>query len=399
LAARPKRAPGVRVAPAPDATWLATSSSNERHVYRLANGKEERQDGVPKAFARTTIALALAPDSTVHLASDTTAQPDYAGGVTHATLKNGSWSSSVVFDRKDKYTPIVDLELGSDGAPRVWIVTDAPNAYSLATPDGKGGWTLANAPVPAPGAWNRFTLAADGSIVSLAFQGPVNGSLQLHSLIGGADKTIGGLWPDLGVPAYAVASAAAPTAPSGPLFAVAMAYDDGIHVFVESKASPETESVIAGATPAVETCFTPGPGGADCKGTCHKTTVGMEKGAFALAWTDDGTAWVAYVITKFDQTISYSVQGEGICFGNVDKDASQATLHVVRVPQGGGATEEVLSMPIDRPGGADAFTDLNASVRFIDARGFGKDLAIGARTGWITGPNAVRVLRVDTTKL
>src|SRR5688572_6000935 len=31
----------VRVAPAPDATWLATASSRERHVYRLANGARE----------------------------------------------------------------------------------------------------------------------------------------------------------------------------------------------------------------------------------------------------------------------------------------------------------------------------------------------------------------------
>jgi hypothetical protein len=128
----------------------------------------------------------------------------------------------------------------------------------------------------------------------------------------------------------------------------------------------------------------------------------MEDSAFALAWTDDGIAWVAYVITVFDQTIAYSVQGDpgaGFCIGNVDKDASQAALHLVRAPLDGSMPEEVMIMPIDRPGGADAFQEYNGLFRFIDARGFGKDLAIGARTGWIGGPNAVRVLRLDTAKL
>jgi hypothetical protein len=82
----------------------------------------------------------------------------------------------------------------------------------------------------------------------------------------------------------------------------------------------------------------------------------------------------------------------------VTNDSSTGTLHVVRVPLDGGAPKEVLSMPIERPGsrgafGAGEFDD----PRFVDARGFGKDLAIGVRTGWTT--NAVRVLRLDTSKL
>jgi hypothetical protein len=129
----------------------------------------------------------------------------------------------------------------------------------------------------------------------------------------------------------------------------------------------------------------------------------MEARAFALAWTDDGVAWLVYEVTAFDQIIAYGPQGDpGVqfCVGNVSTDASKGTLHVVRVALDGSAPKEVLSMPIDRPGTPDVFQPLGDfdDPRFIDARGFGKDLAIGVRTGWFNG-NAVRVVRIDTTKL
>jgi hypothetical protein len=113
-------------------------------------------------------------------------------------------------------------------------------------------------------------------------------------------------------------------------------------------------------------------------------------------------AWLAYVVTAFDQTISYAIEqepGPPLCFGQVTKDSSLGTLHLVRVALDGSAPTEALVMPIDRPGGI-ARSDLYESVRVIDARGSGKDLALGVRTGWdVSKHSAVRVLRVDTTKL
>src|SRR5262249_32060729 len=56
---------GLRVAPAPDATWLATPSSGDRLVYRITATGEERQDGVPQDFAGREISLAMGPDGAV----------------------------------------------------------------------------------------------------------------------------------------------------------------------------------------------------------------------------------------------------------------------------------------------------------------------------------------------
>ncbi|MFO0756615.1 MAG: hypothetical protein U0359_09000 [Byssovorax sp.] len=394
-------APGVRVAPAPDGTWLATSSSNDRQVYRIANGQAERQDGVPKEYVRTTIALALGPEGKVHLAADTTTAPDYVGGIVYATLDQGAWTSSVAFDNKAKYTPVVDLEVGADGVPLLWAVTDAPDHYDLLRPAAPGGWTVTPAKVPEVGAWNRFTRASDGSLVALAFKQTVTGGEQLHALVGDQDRTIGTASIDIFAPDYAVAAGPAPGSPGDVLFAVAMAYEDGIHVYRVPPSGPPMESVIPGVVGPIATCKTPEK--ESCTGaTCHETGVGMEDHGFALAFADDGTAYLAYVITAHDQTISYSLQGDpGIedCWSNVSSDSSKATLHLVRIGADDMDPKEVLTMPIERPGGTDAFSEFSGAERFFDMRAYDKELAIGLRTGWVGGPYAVRVIRLTTGSL
>lgn len=402
---------GLRVAAGPEATWLATTSLRDSEVYRLTATGEERQDGLPKGFANTAIALALGPDGTVHVAADTTkltyvqGHTTYLGGATHATLANGVWSSSLIRTTEGSgnitaVIPVVDLEVGSDGAPRVWIVSSPPSEYSLATPS-TSGWSLAAAALPngatvGTGGWNRFTLGADGSIVSLALTAP-SSTYRLHAIVGGADRAVGSPFAVSAPIGYAIA---APTAPTGPLFGVALSDGNGIRVVGESASAPETETVVPGTSPPVPTC--PTPSVAACTGTCHETGSGMEYGDFALAWTDDGVAWLAYVVTAFDQTISYAIQqepGPPLCFGQVIQDSSLGTLHLVRVALDGSAPTEALVMPIDRPGGA-ARSNLYEPMRVVDARGSGKDLALGVRTGWeVSKHSAVRVLRVDTTKL
>jgi hypothetical protein len=384
-------APGVRVGAAPDATWLATSSTNDRIVYRLANGTEQLQDGVPAGFLRATMSLALAADGSVHLAA---ADSD---GAMYARYANGMWTSSILH----RNAQVLDLEVGSDGTPLMWLANGGSSGYSLATQATAGVWTLADAATPVPyinAGNNRFTLASDGSVVALAFDLGVPTSTQLRALVGGVARSIGSpVTEDVLVPDYAVTSAPAPTAPTGPLFAVAIRHADGVHVVGESAQAPETEVTVAGSAAARPTCSTAaGP----CTGPCHETSSGMEARAYALAWTADGVAWLVYVETHFDQTIAYTPQGDSpqICVGVVSSDSSTGTLHVVRVALDGSAPGEALSMPIDRPGTVGIFgPGDNDDPRLIDARGFGKDLAIGIRTGW--KENAVRVVRVDTSKL
>lgn len=236
---------------------------------------------------------------------------------------------------------------------------------------------------------DHFTLGADGSVVSLTLVGA-----QLHALVGGADRTVGSPFSLSTSPSYAVTPAPAPAAPTGALFAVALADAPGIRVVAEQASAPETEVPVPGTAPPTLTCPTP-TAFSECSGFCHETGAGMETGAYALAWTDDGVAWLAYVVTQLDQQVGFTLMGQGdgpppYCARGVVTDASKATLHLVRVALDGTAPKEVLSMPIQRPAVSGA--------NFVDARGFGTDLAIGVTTGW-ADPFAVRVLRVDTTML
>ena len=393
-------APGVRVAPAPDATWVATSSQNDRMVFRLADGKEERQEEVPKDFTRKVILLSLTTDGAVHLAADAS-EPDgqtsvvtYPGGLTHATFANGAWSSSVVVDPDDRGVPVIDMEIGSENRPHIWFVSDGPDGLTMATPDGQGGWA-----VSPETRGDRFTLAGDGSVIGVGLEPFASVAYKLHAVIGGVDKSFGSPLSDWSN--FALATPPMPAAPSDLLFAVAIETLEGIRIMKASSALPETETLIAGTTAPVESCVTP-LDVPSCKDTCHNTGSGVEYGAFSIAWTDDGTAWLAYVVTTVDQVIEYSVQGgpgEEHCVANVINDSSEGTLHLLRAPLDGSSPEEVLTMPIGRPGARDAFSGFYTSGRFLDMRGFAKDLAIGVRTGWVGGPHAVRVLRIDTTKL
>src|SRR5262249_41951940 len=156
-----------------------------------------------------------------------------------------------------------DLEYASDGTPHVWIVTDAPSQYSLATPNASGGWTLANAPVPEAGAWNRFTLGTDGSIVSISYKSLSDGNLQLHALGGGAALPLDDATPSLVRIALSVASTPAPSSPAGPLFALAAARDEGVFV-IAGTATTKTKSLVASAIAPVPTCHTPDPSPTPC---------------------------------------------------------------------------------------------------------------------------------------
>src|SRR5262249_50644430 len=150
-----------------------------------------------------------------------------------------------------------------------------------------------------------------------------------------------------------VASTPAPGSPAGPLFALAAARDEGLAV-IAGTATTKTKALVTSATAPVPTCHAPSP----CSGTCNEKAIGMENGAFALARTDDGTAWLAYVVTAFDQTLTYSSAGgepgSDFCAGTVTGDTSTATLHLVKVVLDGTTPPaELMTMPVDRPANGD----------------------------------------------
>lgn len=390
-------AAGLRVAPTPDATWLATSSANERMVYRLAGGKEERQEGIPEAFIGSRIWLALGPDGAPQLVADPTGHsPENVGGVTRAVFANGTWTSSVILDSKESLAPISDFEISPSGKPFLWFKDGPSGNVALATSNGQGGWTLDPKVYPC----DRYTLDGDGSPMCVTLRYVTGTTFQFHARIGGVDTLIGEPIDLMGNGGRLVLAAPPPQIPSGLLFGAAIVGSDGIRVVRVSKEAQAQVSAVVVIPSSAESC----PENASCQTTCHYTGTGLDENALAVGWTDDGTAWLTYIVTDIDQTWDYSVEGgggsleqqDGSCFSDRSQDSSKGTLHLVRFSPDGSAPTEVLTMPIARLGASLSATTWG---RFIDVRGSGKDLAIGVRTGWFTGGNTVRLLRVDTSKL
>ncbi|MCA9694063.1 MAG: hypothetical protein KC636_31035, partial [Myxococcales bacterium] len=63
-------APGLRVAPSPQATYLVTSSSNSWYLFEATGDEASALPGLPGEFTRETILLATDPEGRVHLAAD-----------------------------------------------------------------------------------------------------------------------------------------------------------------------------------------------------------------------------------------------------------------------------------------------------------------------------------------
>lgn len=404
--------PGLRVAPAPDATWLVTSSDRERMIYRIAGGEATRvEDGLPRSYARRILTLALGKDGAPHIATDATgidgssSPPGYPGGAEHAVLEAGKWSASLVFDRADKYVPIADLEIGADGAPRVWVIGDAPDQVLLATPAAGGKWDTATAAVPkSGGGWRRFTLTADDRPAALDFVDVGSGGpWQLHALIDGAEASIGAPVTGVFPISYAVTHAVAPASPTapGPRLAVAIQHEDSLHVAWPTS-NAYGELALAGSNIPSPVCNDFWNNG--CPGPCHETSAGIEPNAYAIGRTADGAIWVAFVRTQFDVQLHYTESCDPEpgcrCAGAVDADHTTATLHLWRINTEKGAATEVLTLPIAPLQTFNIFSDLWTPVRLVDLRGFGADLAIGVRTRTdVEFAAAARVLRIDTTKL
>jgi len=375
---------------------MVTASDSDHFIYRIANGQPERQD--PPGFTLSgnvwgSTELALAPDGTVHLGALTKVGGEFLA--IYGKYAAGVWSTSLVYHG---FAPVTGLEVGSDGAPRMWLKTTPTPPYgtSMAIESPAGAWTIGAQAVPSTTTDTRFTLASN-TPVPVAFND--NGT-QLLALVSGVARNVGSPISNLPDFDFAVTAPPAPNAVSGPLFAAVVPHADGIHVVGESAIAPETEVSVVGTSPLTPVC--PAFGSATpCGGTCHETASGLGlPGFFALARTDDGTAWLAYATTQLNQTITYALEswgGSQMCRGSVTSDNSTSTLHLVRIRLDGSAPTEVLTIPIDS-----VMYDGSAEPHNIDIRGFGTDLAVGLRTVALTPTvpvPAVRILRIDTTKL
>ncbi len=403
-----------RVAPAPDATWLATgwkgsgdTLESEPAVFRIAQGQARLEDGVPAPYAvYAPITLALSPDGEPCLAADVTLGPeipdaDAIGAVEFLTHDGSGWASSII--TMPIGMDVIDMEVGTDGTPHVWMSGAGPTVH--ATRDEAGTWSIATAPTVAGGGDTRFTLALDGDpasfdIVFPQAPGDYGDPGQLTVMTGGVETALGSPFSPTSpfTQPFSVTHAISPAAASSAAqLGAAYQGSDGIHVaWLEGQGSTDV-SVAGTARPDLQ-CTGPYDGG--CPGPCHETAVGVENNSFALSWTADGTGWLAYVVTHYDKQVHFTVSvpcssPDGCdptpgCGEWVDSDNTLYMLHLARVPFDGTPAHDVLSVPVASPNIA------NAPSRTVDARAFGTNLAIGIGTIDATNRPSIRVMRIDT---
>lgn len=396
--------PGVRVAPAPDATWLVTTSNRDRMFFRTdASGTTREDSGLPPNLVRMETGLALTPDGALELVADITVPPNYEKGLIHAAFGGQEWSAAEVYDLPDKFVPFVGFEIAPDGARHIWVSGKEGKEIHHLTQDASGAWHVDPTTVPED---RTFTLTNDGRPVEL-WLAKAGVEEQLMTRIDGVDAALGspiGGWDYWPLRSYAVTHAPA-SAIGEPAIAAAILQPDGLRVAWPGGGSYQEIALPGTAALQGEPCT--GVAWPPCPTeVCSESTEGVGKGTFAVARTADGTLWVAYsymqraVEAHYEENCDTPV-GECECHYVVDKDVRSATLHLVRVPVSGGAPGEVLSMPIEPVYTEGVFSGATSQGRAFDLRAFGQDLAIGllAGEGQDRYGQRVRVLRIDTSKL
>lgn len=385
--------PGVRVAPAANATWLATASSDATIVYRIEQDGAERVDeGLPPEYARNTYSIATDASGRLHLGVDATrAGNDYVGGAEHAVFDGTAWTRTLVHDRDDKYVSMINLEIGADDRASLWISDDAPETCVIAQQTAEGTFTTESAPTVTDGGGGRwFSLGVDAQ--GIAFDVRSEG---LIALIDGDERVVGSTGTSYD---YRVTHAPAPfDGALGPTYAALLVQPTGLTVVWPEGDETWGEVAVPGSREPVATC--PFPDDDACTGSCVETSVGVEAPSFAIARTSDGMFWVAFVETTFDVDYDFEeeCEEEAGCFCSAipQEDRSTFTLRLFKVDPTTSTVEAVYASPIPRLLGR--FTDLFSQPRSLDLRGYGTSLAIGMR---LADPSpaapAVRVMRIET---
>jgi hypothetical protein len=407
---------GIRVAPAPDVTWLATSWTGRQDtlgdqmaLFRIAQGQAVYDDSVPAVLAAyAPIELALSPDGEPNVAATVTLRfgtQDAAGLGSDAFLSHGAsgWAQPSFLTVPDGET-MLGMDVGSDGVPHVWMSGYGPT-YHHATRNPAGAWSIAPASLVGGGGFIQFTLTRDNEPAAFDFVAQTNGypgyPWDLETLIGGTQTVLGGqLMP--AATWFSVTHAISPSAGlSAPQLGAAFQVSDGVGVAWLTGSGVQVASV-PGTAPPVFGCTATYNNG--CPGPCHETAVGVENGSFALAWTADGIGWLAYVVTHYDKQEHFTLAppcppdpgcgGQTLCSTWTDTDATFYELHLARVPFDGTPASDVMTVPLAGP----SASGLGDGARTLDARAFGTSLAVGILLNGFRAGGSARVLRIDTTR-
>lgn len=395
---------GVRALPAPGATYLVTSSNAPTRLFELdGDGATQRDFDVQS----NSVSVALSPDGKAYAAVDETqgSGDGYPGGVVFLPLVGSATDKQMVFDRDDKYVPVLDVAVDSQGEPHIWILTDAPESIAHATRTSGGAWDVAPASRPVDSGWTRFALAPDDAPLAFGMVQARSDSWQLEVLDGTTERSIGAPVSASSPLRY---EPVPPPQPPGqaaiPRFAAVVQHPDGLRLESAGEDDGVDEVAIPGTATPTYSCQRGfgDPASEGCPADCHEVTSGLEWSAFSAARTSDGDVWIAFLISHIDWTIAYEVQNVDLptCVGNIAADASRGELRLVRVPAAGGAPEVAVTLPLPAIAGESHFSDVYQRHPLVDVSAFGTELTVAMRTqASRVGPFTARVLRVDTSLL
>jgi hypothetical protein len=176
--------------------------------------------------------------------------------------------------------------------------------------------------------------------------------------------------------------------PAGAVSAVSLTWADGVHAIVDEAGT--IRDVLAPGAPLISpkcTRINLDGGNSVCPQTCLDSLDGAVADVSALARTDDGRLWMAYVAGHFEQEVSYTLAcGEGpcLCEPKVVRDATRTDLVVARVTPDAAVPVEV------------AWRTALAMPKSLEMDARGSELHIVADAG---NEPSMRYLRLDTAQM
>lgn len=391
--------PGVRVAAAPEAMWVATASNTDSMLFRVTGDSAQRIT-LPPRFARQTIRLATGPAGDLHVASQVANPIDPTNNDVAYLSEAAGWEEQVLHSAQSG-SPLAGFQVLPDGEPHIFHFAIGPEYHEL-VPDGAGGWTSAPAAIE-PGGYGipEFGRDAQGRLLAADMRGDID-IIQLHVEVDGTAQPLGSPWAHIDTPAhFFLAPSASPTPPEGPPFAALIQRKTGIEVAWPLGPDTSERAELPDLDILVHDCsdYTFIEQTEECL-PCTDLAAGFEPDTATLARTPDGLAWAVVITTALDLTYEYVKDCENMddigcyCSGAVTKDASVSTLHVYRVTLDGAEPVEVLTMPL--PHLYRGWSEFGDSLVSAHAQAFGDSLAIGVSVrSDLSGPVAVRALRLE----
>jgi hypothetical protein len=377
---------GLAIAPAPNATWLASVSDQGPWLAEIVGDTAELHE-LPSALGESRPLLAQDELGGVHAIWQAfkellyvRAEPPFETELVAAS----DWGP-------------IDFELGPDDQPHAWFSSGhalMPQHHAARVGDGE--WTVEDAlHVDSEDQLEdeRYGFDANGELTHTRYL-PDGEQNSIYGLVGGELRQLAD--PVDNLPAYLLAHAPKPAMTvDGPALVLLQHPYNGELTLGWTTDDGYERLNLADTFGITTLCPEPSGPGPDCGEPCHETGSGISLEGWTIARASDGVVWIAYLVDRYDY---WTEPGPGPIIDDQPSDCQDnatrvwtSELQLLRfVP--GEAPEQVLTMDV-------AQSDVEAIGGYgIDARVYADQLAIAARFADDEG-RLIRAWRIDLAKL